>query len=166
MTEKASDLASSKGKKKCSYSMEFKKQVVVYAKSNSNRSATSHFDAEPKYVRKWKKDFEKLKSTKPNRQRFNGGGRKCTNENLEEDLVHWIYEKRSKMLHVSRKMIMWKAKRQSCYQRFVDVASRGWCEKFMQRHWFVFSRKTATAQKDPLYMVDRIVAYVMQVHRI
>ena len=29
---------------------------------------------------------------------------------LEEDLVYWIYEKQSKMLHVHRKTIMWKAK--------------------------------------------------------
>ena len=81
---------------------------------------------EPKHVREWMKDFEKIKFTKTNRQRLNGGGRKCANENLEEDLVHWIYEKRRKMLHVSRKLIMWKAKRRSYYQRFADVASSGW----------------------------------------
>ena len=56
---------------------------------------------EAKRVREWKKDFEKI-----NRQRLGGGGRKFIDKNLEEDLVHWIYEKRSKMLHVSRKMIM------------------------------------------------------------
>ena len=110
MAEKASDLASSKGKKKRSYSMEFKKHVVVYAEVNSNRSAASHFDVEPKRVREWTKDFEKVKSTKSNRHRLDGGGRKCIDKDLEEDLVHWIYEKRRKMLHVSRKMIMWKAK--------------------------------------------------------
>ena len=71
-------------------------------------------------------EFEKIKFTKTNRQRLNGGGRKCTNENLEEDLAHWIYEKRRKMLHVSRKLIMWKAKQRSYYQRFADVASSGW----------------------------------------
>ena len=68
MAEKPSDLASSKGKKKRSYSMEFKKKVVVYAEANSNRSAASHLDVEPKRVREWKKDFEKIKSTKSNRQ--------------------------------------------------------------------------------------------------
>ena len=93
MAEKASDLASFKGKKKCSYSMELKKQVVVYAEANSNRSATSHFDVEPKRVREWKKDIEKIKSIKSNRQQHDGGGRKCIDEDLEEDLVHWIYEK-------------------------------------------------------------------------
>ena len=70
MAEKASDLASSRGKTKCSYSMEFKKPVVVYVEANSNRSAASHFDVEPKHVREWKKNFEKTRSTKPNRQRL------------------------------------------------------------------------------------------------
>ena len=90
--------------------MEFKNQVVVYAEKNNNRPVASLFDVEPKRVREWKKDFEKIKSTKPNRQCFDGGGRKCIDENWEQDLVHWIYEKRSKMLRVSRKMVMWKAK--------------------------------------------------------
>ena len=83
--------------------MEFKTQVVVYVEVNSNRSAALHFDMKPKRVREWKKDFEKIKSTKPNRQRLDGDGRNCIDENLEEDLVHWIYEKRSKMLHASKK---------------------------------------------------------------
>ena len=86
--------------------MEFKNQVVVYAEKNNNRPVASLFDVEPKRVREWKKDFQKIKSTKPNRQRLDGGGRKCIDENLEQDLVHWIYEKRSKMLRVSRKMVM------------------------------------------------------------
>ena len=112
MDEKTRNLASFKGQKKRSYSMEFKKQVLVYAEANSNRSASSasNFDVKTKFIREWKKYFEKTKSTKPNRQRLDGGGRKCIDENLEEDLVHWIYEKRSKMLHVIRKTIMWKAK--------------------------------------------------------
>ena len=71
------------------------------------------------------------------------------------------------MLHVSRRMIMWKAK--SIFNekngdpaiRDLLVASRGWCEKFMRRHGFSLRRKTTTAQKDPLYMVDHIIAYVM-----
>ena len=142
MTEKASDLASSKGKKKRSYSIKFKKQVVPYAEANSNRSAASHFDVEQKRVREWKKDFEKIKSSKSNRERLDGGGRKCIDEDLEEDLVHWIYEKRSKMLHVSRKMIMWKAKsifdakNEDPATKDSFAASRGWCETFMRRHGF------------------------------
>ena len=172
VVEKASDLASFKGKKKRSHRMEFKKQVVVYVEANRNRSAASHFDVEPKSVRKWQKYFKKIKSTKSNRQRLDGGGRKSIDENLEEDLVDWNYKKQSKMFHVSRKMIMQKAK--SIFNDNSNdpaikgsfVASRGWCEKFMQSHGLSLRRKTTTAQKDPLYMVNRIVAYVMHVRRI
>lgn len=104
--------------------MELKKQVAIYAEANNNRSAALHFEVEPKRVREWKKDW-KIKSIKPNRQRLDGGGRKCINENLEQDLVHWIYEKRSKMLHVSRKMIMWKAK--SIFNEIATVLSSKIC---------------------------------------
>ena len=90
MTEKASDLASSKGKEKRCYSIEFKKQVGVYAQGNSNRYAVSHFDVEPKRARERKKDFEKIKSNKSDRQGLDGGERKCTDKNLKDDLVHWI----------------------------------------------------------------------------
>ena len=76
------------------------------------------------------------------------------------------------MLHVSRKMIMWKsksifdAKNEDPATKDSFVASRGWCEKFMQRHGFSLQRKTTTAQRDPSYMMDSIVAYVMHVRRL
>ena len=76
------------------------------------------------------------------------------------------------MLHVSRKMIMWKAKsifdakNEDPTTKDSFVASRGWCEKFMQRPGFSYRRKTTTAQKDPSYMIDLIVAYVMHVCRL
>ena len=85
--------------------MEFKRQVVAYAVENSNRSAASHYGMEPKRVREWKKDLDKIKETKASRQCLEGGGRKCIDEELEDELVHWIYEQTSKILHVSRKMI-------------------------------------------------------------
>ena len=46
------------------------------------------------------------------------------------------------------------------------VASRGWCEKFMRRHGFSLRRKTTTAKKDPSYMIDRIVSYVLHIRRL
>ena len=137
MAECASKIASSRGKKKRSYSMEFKKQVVIYAEANSYRSAASRFDVEPKRVREWKKDINKINPTKSKRQRLDGGRRKCIDTDLEEDLVHWIYEKRSRMLHVSRKMIIWKAKsifdekNEDPALKDTFLASQGWCEQFM-----------------------------------
>ena len=46
------------------------------------------------------------------------------------------------------------------------VASRGWCGKSMTRHGFSLRRKTTTAQKDPLFLVDRIVSCVIHVRRL
>ena len=89
MAEKATDLSSQKGKRKRSYTMEFKRQVVVYANENSNRSAAYHYGLEPNRVKEWKKDIDKIKETKSSKQRLHGGGRKCTDEELEQELIHW-----------------------------------------------------------------------------
>ena len=74
---------------------------------------------------------------------------------------------RQKMLHVSRKMIMFKAKKifddktTDPASRDAFIASRGWCEKFMRCHGFSLRPKTTTAQKDPSYLIDRLVSFVM-----
>ena len=45
------------------------------------------------------------------------------------------------------------------------VASRGWCEKFVRYHGFLLWQKT-TAQKDPSYLIDQLVSFVMHVCRL
>ena len=136
---------------------------------NSNRSAEEKFSVEPKHVRELRENFKKIITTKSSKQWLEGGGRKCFDPDLEEKLVAWVYEQRGKMLHVSRKMIMLKAKRmfddENEYPVLREnfVASRGWCEKFMTRHGFSLRRKTTTSQKDPSFLVDRIFPYVIQV---
>ena len=73
---------------------------------------------------------------KEKRSRLDGGGRKLTNVELS-----WIQQRRSNMLCVSVKLIMFKAK--SIYdEKFGDneelkagfVASNGWLTKFMKRN--------------------------------
>ena len=41
------------------------------------------------------------------------------------------------------------------------VASGGWCE--MARHAFSLRRNTASAQKDPKFLLDQIVSHVVHV---
>ena len=120
---------------------------------------------EPKCVREWKDNFQKVKTAEWRRQKLEGGGRKCIDEDLEENLVIWIYEQRSKMLHVSHKMIMFKANKMFD-EKIEDpttqdsfIASRGWCENFTKR-------KTTTAQKDPFFLLDHLVSYVMHVRQL
>ena len=48
---------------------------------------------------------------KGNRKIVAGRGRNCLDAELEEEVACWVYSMRQKMLHVSRKMIMFKAKK-------------------------------------------------------
>lgn len=47
---------------------------------------------------------------KAKRQRLDGAGRKLTDRHLEEGLLKSILDRRGRMLRVSRKLIMFKAK--------------------------------------------------------
>ena len=103
---------------------------------------------------------------------MDGGGRNCLDGELEDEVACWVYSMRQKMLHVSRKMIMFKAKKlfddkvTDPASRDVFVASRGWCGKFMRRRRFLLRRKTTTAQKDPSYLTDRLVSFVIHVRQL
>ena len=158
---------SGKGKKRQSYTIQFKKDVVSYAVNHSNRAAASKFNIEPKRVREWRSVAEKFNTVKVNRKRLDGVGRNCLDEELEEEVPCWVYSMRQKMLHVSPKMIIFKAKKifddktTDPASRDTSVASRVWCEKFMRRHGFSLWQKTTTAQKDPPYLTDWLVSFVM-----
>ena len=95
----------------------------------------------------------------------------CLDAELEE-VGCCIYSMHQKMLHVSWKMIVFKAKKifddktTDPASRDAFVASRGWCEKFMRRHGLSLQQKTTTAQKDPSYLIDRLVFFVMHAHRL
>ena len=91
--------------------MEFKQAFVKFTMENSNRSAAQKCSVEPKYVREWRKNFEKIISTKSSKQRSEDGERKYFDSDQEDKLVAWVYEQRGKMHHSSRKMIMFKAKK-------------------------------------------------------
>ena len=87
-------------------------------------------------VREWRSVAEKFNIVKVNRKRQDGAGRNCLNVELEE-VACWVYSMHQKMLHVSRKTIMFKAKKifddktTDPASRDAFIASRGCCEKFM-----------------------------------
>lgn len=168
---------SHKGEKVKSYSLEFKKQVVECAVNNSNREAARKFSVDERRIREWRENIENIKARASEkggskRRRLDGGGRKLTNAELEEELLEWITERRAAMLRVSRKLIMKKAK--IMHDESTDdpaikdsfVASRGWLEKFMKRNGLSLRRRTTIAQKNPSCMIDKLVMYVIQNRRL
>ena len=164
---------SHKGEQRRKFSMEFKKNVIKYAKENSLNSASKKFNIDRKRVREWVGNEEKVASMKEKRFRLDGGGRKLTDSELEEEVLNWIHERRSNMLRVSRKLIMFKAKSifdEKCGDdellKKSFVASNGWLEKFMKRNHLSLRRKTTIAQKDPSHLISKLVGYLMHVRRL
>ena len=103
--------ASEKEKTRQSYTIQFKKDIVSYAVNHGNRAAASKFNIEPKRVREWRSVAEKFNTVRVNRKRLDGGGRNCLDAELEEEVACWVYSMHQKVLHVSRKMIVFKAKK-------------------------------------------------------
>ena len=113
----------------------------MLCRKNSNRGAAVKFHIDVKRVREWRQKKDKIVAMKSKRKRLDGAGKKLMDEQLEEDLLKWILERRSNMLRVSRKLIMFKAKLmfdEMCGEDSTEkdsfVASRGWLQKFMKRN--------------------------------
>ena len=76
--------ASGKGKTRQSYTIHFKKDVVLHAVNHSNQAAASKLNIEPKRVGEWRSVAEKFDTAKVNRKRLDGGGKNCLDAKLEE----------------------------------------------------------------------------------
>lgn len=178
--EDETEATSHKGKKVHSYTIQFKSDAIRYAENKGNHAAERKFNVDRKRIREWRDNkgkieelLAKTKGTK--RKRCDGGGRKPFNEQLEEMVLEWVYDRRYKGLRVSRKLIMKKAK--VMYDEMIKnepthdeenefLASTGWLKRFMQRNGLSLRRKTSIAQKDPDKLIDKLVSFVLQVRRL
>ena len=95
---------------------------MSYPVNYSNRSVTSKCNIEPKHVREWRRLPERFNTVKVYRKKLNNGGRNCLDGELEE-VAFCVYSMSQKMLHVIRKMIMFKAKK-SFDNKITGPASR------------------------------------------
>ena len=126
--------------------------------------------------RKKKDDLQELSKSVSNkkRKRLQGAGRKPLSDEMEEKVLEWIVERRTKMLRVSRKLIRKKAiivyrdLKRADPDRYDEKfeATNGWLFKFMKRNNLSLRRKTSVAQKDPDLLVAKIVSYILRVRRL
>ena len=107
--------------------------------------------------------FEKVKA---NSKRLNGGGRDCLDTGLEKEVVCYVYNIDQNMLHVSRKIIMPKAKKifgkktTDCVCRGAFAASWRWWEKFMRGRVLSLQRKTTIVQRDHYYLTVLLLYFL------
>lgn len=161
MNETRRNATSHKGSKVRSYTMSFKQTVAKFAKDNSINSASLKFKVDRKRIREWMKNIDKISTKKSTRKRLDGGGRKPIINEIEENLLMWIHERRSKMPYVSRKIIRIKAKAMfdentgdPAVKESLTV-SAGWIQSFMKRYHLscrlIYLLYTMNKDFSPLY---------------
>ena len=95
-----------------------------------------------------------------------------TDEEIEENLLEWIFDRRDKGLRVSRKLIAIKAKKFQEEKQKDDpniktlVFSAGWLTQVMKRNGLSIRRRTTQAQKTPDQLIDKLSAYILKLRRL
>ena len=179
MMEEDSQATSHKGEKVRSYPLQFKLNAISYAVIHGNHAAERKLKVDRKRIREWREKKESIEKTVKNkkskgsqRKRCEGAGRKPFSDKLDESILEWNHERRSKGLRVSRKIIMKKAT--IMYEDMLKegesssdfMASTGWLRGFMKRYGLSLRRKTSMAQEDPDQLIDKLVSFVLHVRRI
>ena len=173
METDASQFSKKKKKKKISsYSTEYNLETIKFAKeSKSIYSAAKKFNVDHKRIREWQSTKAKLQAADNKRKCLDGGVRKPFAVGLEDELLEWIHERRSTGLQVSRAMILHKAQaihEQKCKAWQVSpsfILSNGWVQKCMARNRLSERCRTTELQKDQDRLIDKLIAYILQVQR-
>ena len=140
------------------------KKVIACAEKGSNREAATKFAVDEKRVREWRKTKDSI-SANPSKKKMQGGGRNpLLNTDLEGQLVYWIETLRYQNLRVTRHAIQVKAleiHNQSEDSESEFVTSRGWLERFFNRHGFSLRHRTTVGQRLPRDLVPKVVSKVV-----
>jgi transposase-like protein len=147
--------------------------ITYYEKGHSKRSTADKFGIEPKQLRDWLNNKEKLLSVAPHVQKLNLGARPKF-PHLEDELMEWFTEARNQLKTVTRYMIQVKAQSlaksyQSEYPQIRNGKfSRKWVDGFMSRHNLSNRRKTTIAQRLPEDYAEQqseFLSYVLYLRR-
>ena len=174
--EEFKDLMSHKGHKKKSYTLEFKVEAIEYAKGTSKQQASRKYGVDPKRIREWCHQEERLKEEKDSKKaqgmkkRLSGAGRKACSEMLEKMFFEWIVDQRRNRLRVSRKMVQRKAldlwneeptgiSNDASVQSF--EASKGWLDRFLKRYGVTLRKRTTLAQSIPSQVVPKLLDFIV-----
>ena len=138
--------------------------VVHFLENNGNnkRGTAKEFDIQPKQVRDWSKNKEKLLATASHVIKLHPG-RPVKYPSLENDLFAWIDERRNNQNAVTRKMITNKAITLSRNQEFLedcpDVTtfkfSSKWLDGFLTRYNLCNRRRTTVSQQLPSDLLEK-----------
>jgi hypothetical protein len=155
---------------KC-YSISFKLKVVGVAENIGKHKASKLFNVDRKRIREWCKAKQSLQQlASKSGKRAPGGGRRVRYADIDQQLMQWFTERRSKGVRVTGKALKYEALRlhqQNGSQSF--KASCGWFRCFKRRHNISFRRTTHIAQKSVAItdgLVDKFLRFVIRMRRL
>ena len=101
---------SHKGKTLRNYTASFKSKVICHAKQFTISSAACNFNVDRRMVAHWVNNHTQLQAQATekqgkNKKRLPGGGRKPLNEELDQVVLEWTLDRRSKGLRFSQTLI-------------------------------------------------------------
>lgn len=158
-------MAEAKAETHRNFDVSLKLKAVEAAEKTSKAAAARQFKVDPKRIREWCVQKDKLIlmkiDGKTKRKRMKGAGRRPMDEEMEEALFEWICEMRGRNLRVSRKMIKLKAKSLPGTRSQTGFkASNGWLRLFMKRKGLSLRRKTTVSQRTTSDVVPKLVSFV------
>jgi len=143
-----------------SYDMAYKRKILEEAETSSVNEVCRKYNLDERMVRRWKNDSD-LDSCEPKRCRSPGGGRKPTIELLEDQILDWIVERRSRALVVRRKDIqdfaLVLAEDENLQTMF--KASSRWLDGFMERYELSLRRSTTLFKLEDDEVARRAVSF-------
>jgi len=141
-----------------SYSVEYKKEVITYAKNHGNNQAARHFDINRGMISRWVSASSKWTSETKEKSKRVGSGRKALFPEAEEKLYTWIIQQRKEGLAVTyltikNKMveILKEPEMVVLYENLKKdfKTSQRWILGFMKRFNLALRRRTRISQKLP-----------------
>ena len=161
-------MAEATARRKRSFDASFKLKVIDYAVSQSNRVAARHFGIDEKRVREWKKQRNDLQMLPNKKRRMEGGGRKATLPDVEDELLVWIDKMRAENQQVTRSSIQQKALSiiRAHGEASDFTASRGWLERFCRRHQLSLRRRTTVSQRLPSDLIPKVISFIMKTRKL
>uniref|UniRef100_A0A915MSV7 HTH CENPB-type domain-containing protein n=1 Tax=Meloidogyne javanica TaxID=6303 RepID=A0A915MSV7_MELJA len=156
-------------RKRKSYSIDKKLEIIGYAKTHSNTTASKHYNIDRTCIIRWRGQESELIESQKGRKRLAGAGRHLTDADFDEQLSLWVRQCRAEKFRVSRRMIQKEAERifsSADDESHEFKASAGWLDKFMKRHKFCLRQPTTICQKQPKEYESVLVNFIMYISKI
>jgi hypothetical protein len=162
-------------RKRTSYSLSQKSQVVDYAKKHGRNNAAAHFELDASMIGRWMKVSTNWSSEISENSRRVGSGRKAFFPEAERKLYNWIMEQRKQAFAVTYATIryrMLEILEEPENLVLYDNASKDfkmshrWLVAFLKRYKLALRRHTKIFQKLPIQTQDLLEKFQQFVIRL